>query len=223
MATLFVVATPIGNLHDISQRALDTLAAVSLIACEDTRISKRLLDYHQIKTRMTSYHQHSGVVVTDKIIEVLKQGNDVALITDAGTPGISDPGGKLVAAAVEAGITVSPIPGASGITVLLSASGLPTDSFVFYGFIPHKKRRQTTFQEIAAENKTVVFYESPHRIGKTLSSLKEVLADDRIVVIGRELTKIHEEIVRGPISAVYQQLVDRQPRGEYVIAVGPKK
>src|SRR3989344_1574766 len=108
MATLFVVATPIGNLHDISQRALDTLAAVSLIACEDTRMSKRLLNYHQIKTRMTSYHQHSGVVVTDKIIEVLKQGSDVALITDAGTPGISDPGGKLVAAAIEAGLTVPP-------------------------------------------------------------------------------------------------------------------
>src|SRR3989344_1130114 len=223
MATLFVVATPIGNLDDITQRAVKMLKTVDLIACEDTRMSKRLLDHYQIKTRMTSYHQHSGVVVTDKIIEILKQGNDVALITDAGTPGISDPGGKLVAAAIEAGITVSPIPGASGITALLSASGLPTDSFVFYGFIPHKKRRQTTFQEIAAENKTVVFYESPHRIGKTLSSLKEVLADDRIVVVGRELTKIHEEIVRGPISEVYQQLADRQPRGEYVIAVGPKK
>ena len=161
MATLFVVATPIGNLDDITQRAVKMLKTVDLIACEDTRMSKRLLDHYQIKTRMTSYHQHSGVVVTDKIIEVLKQGNDVALITDAGTPGISDPGGKLVAAAVEAGITVSPIPGASGITALLSASGLPTDSFVFYGFIPHKKRRQTTFQKIPAEKKNVTFFLFP--------------------------------------------------------------
>ena len=223
MSTLYIVATPIGNLSDITLRALATLKAVDLIACEDTRLTSRLLNKYEIHKPTISYHQHSSPVKTERIIQELKNGKDIALVSDAGTPGISDPGNQLVAAAAEAGIKVVPIPGPSAIITALSAAGLPTDRFIFFGFIPHKKRRQTTLREIAEQEMTVVFYESSHRIVKALDQLKDLVDLTRRVVVARELTKIYEEIVRGNIEEVYNYFKDKQNKGEFVVILEAKK
>lgn len=219
---LYVVATPIGNLQDISLRALQILKKVDLIACEDTRVTSKLVNEFDINTRLISFHQHSKITKINYIIDLIKEGNHVALVSDAGTPGISDPGGKLVEQVYQEGIEVVPIPGPSTVTTLLSASGLPADKFEFRGFVPHKKGRETFFKNISEANKTVVFYESVHRIIKTLKSLSDVLSKERVIVVGRELTKQFEEIKRGSateISKYYEDNADKV-KGEFAIVIG---
>lgn len=222
MGTLFVVATPIGNLKDITSRALEILQNVNLIACEDTRVTKILLNHYQIDTNCISYHQHSNHGKIDFLIERLKAGEDIALVTDAGTPGISDPGGLLAQAAWREGIKVEPIPGASAITAALSISGLPTDRFLFLGFLPQKKGRQTILKEIVDSKITVVFYESVYRIIKALEQLVE-LNLDREVVVCRELTKKFETINRGMPKEVLEKVKADQNKGEFVVIISPNK
>lgn len=225
MATLYIVATPIGNLGDITLRALRVLKDVDVIACEDTRRTLKLLNFYKIKKTLISYHQHSKIQKIEYIIDLLRDGKKVALVSDAGTPAISDPGGMLVEKVFDEfgnSIPIIPIPGASAVTTLLSAAGIPADRFLFLGFLPHKKGRSKIFDTIAKSDVTVCFYESPHRIIKTLTSLAEVLSDDRRVVIGRELTKKFETIYRGSIQDALQQLTDDTIRGEFVIAIASR-
>lgn len=232
MGTLFVVATPIGNLEDITQRALRILKEVDIIACEDTRLTKRLLDHYQITTNTISYHQHSKLGKIDFIINQLKEGKDVALVSDAGTPGISDPGGLLVQAAYNEGIKVESVPGPSALIAALSISGLPTDKFNFYGFLPHKKGRQTVLQEIVESKTTAVFYESVHRIEKTLEQLNSIMSGEtlrqsqsdkeREIVVARELTKKFETVYKGSIQEVLEKLKQDQVKGEFVVIVSGK-
>lgn len=223
MGTLYVVATPIGNLADISQRASATLGAVDLIACEDTRHTLILLRHLGIEKPLVSYHQHSSPLRTHQVLEALESGKAVALVTDAGTPGINDPGGKLVAEATAAGHRVVAIPGASAVAAALSVSGLPADRFTFYGFLPHKKGRQTLLRELAASPHTVVCYESTHRIMKTMEQLAALLPPERPVVVCRELTKQFETIYRGNAREVLEQLRSGVTKGEFVVVVGPTK
>jgi len=230
---LYIVATPIGNLKDITLRALDTLTQVDLILCEDTRQTQKLLNHYNIKTPTLSYHQHSKLTKTEQIIKLLKDGKNLALVTDAGTPGISDPGGRLIKEIVGANCRPSddlpqgdnspivPIPGPSALTCAASISGLPTDSFLFLGFLPTKKGRETLFKEIAVSKRTVAFYESTHRIEKTLESLKEHIPNRQIVVC-RELTKIYESIYRGTPSEVLEKLKKDSTKGEFVIIIKGK-
>ncbi len=215
---LFVVATPIGNLEDITLRALRILKEVDLIAAEDTRQTKKLLNRHNINTPLVSFHQHSSSAKTHQLVEKLKTGTQVALVTDAGTPGISDPGGVLVKAARAADIKVIPVPGPSAITAVLSAAGVPTDSFLFMGFLPKKKGRTTLWREMKSLDVPVVIYESPNRIVKTLQEIIEHLGN-REVVIGRELTKIHEEILKDSAQNLLQHFTAHSPRGEFVIVI----
>lgn len=219
MSTLYVVATPIGNLEDISFRAIRILKEVSLIACEDTRVTRNLLNYYQILKPTVSYHQHSNSGKIDFLIEKLKRGESIALVSDAGTPGISDPGGLLVKAAVIEGINVEAIPGPSAVISALSVSGLPTDRFLFLGFLPHKKGRETLIREIIEAKQTVIFYESVHRIHKVLEQLNHA-GLNREVVLCRELTKKFETIYRGSVSKIINELTDEQTKGEFVVIVG---
>lgn len=221
MGILFVVATPIGNLKDITFRAIETLKSVDLIACEDTRLTKRLLDAYQISTKTISYHQHSQLGKIDFIIKELLAGKSVALVSDAGTPGISDPGGLLVKAAWEQGIKVESIPGPSAVVTALSVSGVPTDKFLFLGFLPHKKGRETLMKQIIDSEITVVFYESVHRIEKALEQLKK-FGLDRNIVVGRELTKQFETIYRGTVDEIAEQLREHV-KGEFVVIVPAAK
>jgi len=224
MINFFVVATPIGNLGDITERALTTLKEVDLILCEDTRVTKKLLDHFDIKTKTQSYHQHSKLSKVEWIKDFLRDGNDVALVSDAGTPGISDPGGRLIAelaADFQDEIRIIPIPGPSAATALLSVCGLPADKYVFMGFPPLKKGRQKFFKELAAQKYTVVLYESTHRITKTLDELTPILGD-RTVVVGRELTKKFETLYRGSLTDVRQKIAQGSIKGEFAIAVSPK-
>lgn len=222
MGSLYIVATPIGNLSDITFRAIEILKSVDFIACEDTRVTRRLIDHYDIDTKLISYHQHSKLIKIDYIIDLLKSGKSIALVSDAGTPAISDPGGKLVEQVYQTGILIIPIPGPSAITMLLSASGLPSDRFEFLGFLPHKKGREKLFNKITESKGTIVFYESVHRIMKTLKSLSEVLGEDRMIVVGRELTKYYEEIKRGTAQEVleYYENNPKNVKGEFVVAVG---
>lgn len=236
MATLSIVATPIGNLDDITLRALETLRRADLVLCEDTRMTKRLLDRHEIKVATMSYHMHSKLAKVEKIIELLKDGKNLALVSDAGTPGISDPGAELVAKVRAAfsldginesseGIKIESIPGPSALTSALSIAGVPCAEFTFLGFLPHKKGRETLFREIAASERTMVFYESPHRIVKAAESLIEHLAGSpRKVTICRELTKIYEECVSGSAVEVADFLASHpeKVRGELVVIVSQK-
>lgn len=225
MSKLYIVATPIGNLEDITLRAIDTLKSVDIIACEDTRVTKKLLDRFDIKKPTVSYHQHSKVTKVDYLIKQLKEGKDIALVTDAGTPGISDPGGILVAEAIKNKIEVVPIPGPSALTTLISASGLPMDKFSFLGFLPHKKGKQTLIKEIVKSKYPVVFYESTHRIMKTLEQIKDEFNDkgkQSKVVVGRELTKKFETIYRGNILQVLDQIKENSQKGEFVVIVYKK-
>jgi 16S rRNA (cytidine1402-2'-O)-methyltransferase len=213
--TLFVVATPIGNLEDITLRALRVLRESALIAAEDTRRTAHLLARHGISTPSTSLHEHNEAQKTPTILGRLERGEHVALVSDAGTPVISDPGARLIRAAIAAGIRVEPIPGPSAILAALMASGLPAESFTFVGFPPTRsKARKTWFDRIHQIGGTIVFFEAPHRIASTLEELAR-LSGDVPVAIGRELTKIHETLVRGPISEVLRQLGD--PKGEFTV------
>jgi len=219
MATLYIVATPIGNLADITLRALDTLKSVDLIACEDTRVTKHLLDHYQITTPTISYHQHSQVGKIDFLIDHLRQGKNLALVSDAGTPGISDPGGLLVQAAIKEGIKVEPIPGPSAVATALSVCGFSADKFLFLGFLPHKKGRQTLIKKIQDSECTVIVYESVHRIEKLLNELSGL---DRPIVVCRELTKKFETIYRGSVSEVLERLKNDKVKGEFVVVIEGK-
>ncbi len=220
--TLYLVATPIGNLADITYRAVETLRAVAAIACEDTRQTRKLLDHYNIQRPLVSYHEHNEGQRTPALIARLSAGDDIALVSDAGTPLISDPGYRLVNAAVEAGIRVVPIPGASALLCALSASGLPTGSFYFHGFLPRKSGERQRFLATLAVSGTVhVFYEAPHRILETIKDLVDVLGDPPVVA-ARELTKLHEEFLRGRASEVHAVLAGRDAvRGEFTLLVGP--
>jgi len=219
MSKLYIVATPIGNLKDLTFRAKEILESVDMIACEDTRHSMILLNHYGIKKPLLSFHSHSGITKTDKIIDYLNNGSDVALISDAGTPGISDPGYVLIQAALQNSFEVIPIPGASATITALCASGLPTDKFLYLGFLPVKKGRQTLLKSLADIPYTIVFYESPHRLMRTLSDLKQYLKPDTKVVIAKELTKIYETFFRGTLADITAKLPAGQPKGEYVILI----
>lgn len=215
MSTLYIVSTPIGNLEDITLRALRILKEVDLIACEDTRRTGLLLSNYQIDKPLESFHQHSRLQKIDFLIEQLKAGKSIALVTDAGTPGLSDPGGVLIAEAIKNKIKIGPIPGPSAITAILSVSGIAADRFLFLGYLPKKKGRQTLFENLKKITYPIVFFESPHRIKSTLLDLQNFLGDVEIIV-GRELTKKFEEILRGRISEVLPKI---RPQGEFVIIV----
>jgi 16S rRNA (cytidine1402-2'-O)-methyltransferase len=215
--TLFVVATPIGNLEDITVRALRILREVSVIAAEDTRRTAHLLARHGITTPTTSLHEHNEAQKSAAILARLQRGEHVALVSDAGTPAVSDPGSHLVRAAADAGIKVEPIPGPSAVTAAIAASGLSTDSFTFLGFPPTRtKDRKQWFERLRQAGGVVVFFEAPHRIQSTLQELAD-MAGDCFVSIGRELTKIHEELVKGPISSALEKL--QNPKGEFTVVV----
>ena len=216
MSTLYVVATPIGNLEDISLRALRTLREVSLIAAEDTRKTKRLLNAYDIKTPMTSYHEHNKMAKLEYILGCL-EGGDVALVSEAGTPGISDPGYELIVAASQRGIPVAPIPGPSVVTTALAISGLATDRFTYLGFLPRRAESRRRFlKTVADETGTIVILEAPHRLLAALNDLLVILGDRRIAVC-RELTKIYEEVFRGKISQAIERFTE--PRGEFTLII----
>lgn len=220
---LSVVATPIGNLEDITLRALRVLGEADLILCEDTRVAKKLLDRYELATPTMRYDVHSTRATQEKILGLLAEGKHLALVSDAGTPSISDPGAHIVALVYERlpDTAVEAIPGASALTAALSVSGIPASDFVFLGYLPHKKGRQTLVKEIAASKRPVVFYESTHRIVRALASLREALPPSRTVVVARELTKLFEEVVRGSAEEVARYF-DENPdkvRGELVVIV----
>lgn len=222
MSKFYVVATPIGNMGDITYRAIETLKSVDLILCEDTRETGKLLHKYDIKKPTMSYHAQSKLAKTDKIFALLEEGKDLALVSDAGTPGISDPGAMLVSKIKTElpDVQVIPIPGASAVITALSASGLPTHEFTFLGFLPHKKGRETLFKEIAEAKRTMVFYESPHRILKTLESLNKFCPDKK-VCIARELTKIYEEFKTGSATELLEYLTQNpvKQKGEFTVLV----
>lgn len=225
MGTLSVVSTPIGNLADLTLRALDTLKGADVIACEDTRVTSRLLARYGIEKPLIVYHARIMKAAGERVLSLLAQGKRVALVTDAGTPGISDPGVELVALARErlgADARVETIPGPSALVAALSVAGVNAASFVFLGFLPHKKGRQKALHAIAEEPRAVVFYESPHRILKTLAALETLLPETRPLAVCRELTKIHEEVVRGSAREVRERFSKKPAtvRGEFVVVVG---
>ena len=216
---LYVVATPIGNLEDITLRALRVLREVDVIAAEDTRHTRKLLDRYDIHTPLTSYHEHNERTKAAGLVRRLEAGDDIALVSDAGTPAISDPGYHLIREAVEKGVAVIPVPGVSAVTTALSVCGLATDRFVFQGFLPAKSsRRKETLRRLQDDDRTLVFYEAPHRIRGSLADMLEVLGD-RAVAVGRELTKTHEELIRGTLSQLAAKIDEKEPRGEFVIAI----
>lgn len=227
MSSLFIVATPIGNLEDITLRALRVLREVDFILCEDTRVTTKLLSHFGIKKELISYHQHSKLQKVEQIIDLLRQGKQIALVSDAGTPGISDPGNQLVKEVSESlpEVSIIPIPGVSALGALSSVSGLPMDKFVFLGFPPVKKGRKKFFEKVVESEYPVIFYESPYRIIKSLKELQSLYAKYRIlhtkVVIGRELTKKFETVYRGNISEVIETL--KEIKGEFVVIVGKTK
>ena len=217
---LYIVATPIGNMGDITLRAIETLKDVDLILCEDTRVTRKILDRYDIKTPTLSYHQHSKIKRIDEIKERLIGGENMALVTDAGTPGISDPGNILVKDVVDRGIKVVPIPGASALGALISVSGIDMQKFIFLGFPPHKKGRQTFFTEVINFNYPVIYYDSPHRFLKNLELLKE-LGYNKNIIVGRELTKMFEEVVRGNADEVTEYFSRKEKiKGELVVILG---
>jgi 16S rRNA (cytidine1402-2'-O)-methyltransferase len=239
---LYIVSTPIGNLQDLTFRAVQTLTDVDLIAAEDTRHSKKLLNHYEIKTPLTSYHSYSSTKKVEDLVQKMcstkssstssktstkdssasdPEGFSIALISDAGTPGISDPAWTLITAARMAGVTIIPIPGPAAFLTALSASGLPMNQFQYFGFIPAKKGRQSLFKSVIEAKQTTIFYESPHRILKTLKQMEEILGPDRAIVMGRELTKMHEEFVRGTTGELYEKYKGKKVKGEIVLLLAP--
>ncbi len=218
---LYVVPTPIGNLEDITLRALNILKNVDVIAAEDTRTTKFLLDHYNIEKTLLSFYSHNEQVRVPQIIQRLKNGDSVAIVSDAGTPGISDPAFSIITAAIDNEIKIIPLPGPTAFVPVLVASGMPTHEFVFEGFLPHKKGRRTKLERLKNEQRTIVLYESPHRILKTLTELLEYCGD-RKVVVGREMTKIYEEIIRGNLSDVVKDFSTRIIKGEFVIVLEGK-
>lgn len=228
MATLFIIGTPIGNLEDVTLRALRVLKEVDLVLCEDTRMTARLFSKYEITTPKMSYHAQSKLSKSDKILALLEEGKNLALVSDAGTPCISDPGSLLLAQVREKfgdAVAIVPIPGPSALITALSAAGISVAEFTFLGFLPHKKGRETLFKEIAASSRVMVFYESPHRIEKALESLEKFCGGERGVIVARELTKIHEEFVRGTATEVRAHFTKNpdRVRGEFVVIVLSKQ
>jgi len=220
---LFIVPTPIGNLEDITFRAIKVLKEVNLILAEDTRTSNKLLQHYNIDTPMQSHHMHNEHKTVDAIVQRLKSGEQIALISDAGTPAISDPGFLLSRASIEQGIEIECLPGATAFVPALVNSGLPSDRFVFEGFLPIKKGRQTRLNDLSEETRTMVFYESPHKLLKTLSQFVTFFGPKRSISVSRELTKMYEETIRGNISEVLEHFESKPPKGEFVIVVAGKK
>ncbi|MFA5651361.1 MAG: 16S rRNA (cytidine(1402)-2'-O)-methyltransferase [Proteiniphilum sp.] len=219
MGKLFVVPTPIGNLEDITLRALRILKECDLLLVEDTRVSSVLLKHFGVETRMQSHHKFNEHRATERLVERLKGGETIALISDAGTPGVSDPGFYLVRACVQADVEVECLPGATALVPALVESGLPGDRFCFEGFLPPKKGRQTRFRQLASETRTMIFYESPYRVIKTLTQLAENLGEEREASVSREISKLHAETVRGTLRELVIHFTERAPRGEFVIVV----
>ncbi len=219
--TLYVVPTPIGNLEDITLRALNVLKGVDVIAAEDTRTTKFLLDHYGIQKPLLSFYSHNEQVRVPQIIQKLKSGDSVALVSDAGTPGISDPAHSIIAASIENNINIIPLPGATAFVPALVISGFSTHEFVFEGFLPHKKGRRTKLERLKDEERTIILYESVHRIQKTLQEVLEYFGDRNVVVV-RELTKKFEEITRGKVSAVLQEFASRVMKGEFVLVIEGK-
>ncbi|MDP3962539.1 MAG: 16S rRNA (cytidine(1402)-2'-O)-methyltransferase [bacterium] len=220
MAIFYVISTPIGNLEDVTLRAIRVLKEADIVLCEDTRVTKRLFEKHAISSPMLSYHAHSGESKVESIFEEIEKGKNIALVTDAGTPGISDPGSLLIShiRTKYPDLKIEAIPGPSALTAALSVAGVPTDEFTFLGFLPHKKGRQTLFREIAESDRTMVFYESTHRILKTLESLKGI---NKKVTIVREITKIYEEVLQGSAEDILKimETIPEKQKGEFVVIV----
>ncbi|AEW85121.1 16S rRNA (cytidine(1402)-2'-O)-methyltransferase [Flavobacterium columnare] len=222
MSKLYIVPTPIGNLEDMTFRAIRILKEVDCILAEDTRTSGKLLKHFEIATHMQSHHMHNEHKTVDQIIQRLQAGQNIALISDAGTPAISDPGFLLTRACVENGIEVECLPGATAFVPALVNSGLPNDKFVFEGFLPDKKGRQTRFLQLAEESRTMILYVSPHKLIKTLAEFVQYFGSDRLVSVSRELSKLHEETVRGTAEEVLKHFEAKPPKGEIVICIAGK-
>lgn len=223
MAKLFIVPTPIGNLEDITLRAIRVLKEVDLILAEDTRNSGKLLKHLEITTPMQSHHMHNEHKTVENVVRQIQNGKTIALISDAGTPAISDPGFLLTRACVEAGLEVDCLPGATAFVPALVNSGLPNDKFIFEGFLPVKKGRQTRLEILAQETRTMILYESPHKLLKTLGQIRDFFGEDRQVSVSREISKLHEETVRGTASRVLEHYEKKPPKGEIVIIIAGKK
>ncbi|GAB4509399.1 MAG: 16S rRNA (cytidine(1402)-2'-O)-methyltransferase [Allomuricauda sp.] len=223
MGKLYLVPTPIGNLEDMTLRAIKVLKEVDVVLAEDTRTSGKLLKHFEIDTPLQSHHMHNEHKQVDGLVKKMKEGAIFALISDAGTPAISDPGFLLTRACVENDIEVECLPGATAFVPALVNSGLPNDRFVFEGFLPIKKGRQTRLLELAEETRTMVFYESPHKLLKTLTQFAEYFGEDRPVSVSRELTKLYEETVRGTVAELIAYFTTKAPKGEFVIVVGGRK
>ena len=223
MSKLYIVPTPIGNLKDITLRALETLKDADIILAEDTRTSSKLLKHYEINKKLVSYHQHNEHKIIDRIIESLKNGETMALISDAGTPAISDPGFLLARECIKNDIEIECLPGATAFVPALVNSGLPSDKFVFEGFLPHKKGRQTRLKILTEETRTIVFYESPHRLIKSLKQFAEYFGEDRQASVSRELTKMHEENIRGTVLELINYYETHTLKGEIVIIIDGTK
>lgn len=223
MAKLYLVPTPIGNLEDITFRAIRVLKEADLILAEDTRNSGKLLKHFEINTSMQSHHMHNEHKTVENVVRQIQNGKTIALISDAGTPAISDPGFLLTRACVEAGLEVDCLPGATAFVPALVNSGLPNDKFVFEGFLPVKKGRQTRLEFLAQETRTMILYESPHKLLKTLAQVKEFFGEDRQVSVSREITKLHEETIRGTASEVLEYYEKKPPKGEIVLVIAGRR
>ncbi len=219
--TLFIVSTPIGNLQDITLRAIETLKEVNFIACEDTRVTGFLLNHLLIKKELMSLNAANENSKTDYVIGRILNGENCALVSDAGTPGVSDPGVRLISAAIKAGVDIVPIPGVTAAITALSISGLPTDAFVFEGFLPQKKGRQKKLIELSSENRTIILYESTYRIEKLINELAEHMPE-RLIVVCRELTKKFEEVWRGTPTKLKEEFKEKTTKGEFVVVISPK-
>ena len=219
MSKLYIVPTPIGNLKDITLRALETLKEVDVILAEDTRTSSKLLKHYDISKKLVAHHQHNEHKTTDRIIEYLNSGQTMALISDAGTPAISDPGFLLVRECIKNDIEIECLPGATAFVPALVNSGLPCDKFIFEGFLPHKKGRQTRLKLLQSETRTIIFYESPHRLLKTLKQFAEYFGEERQASVSREITKLHEENIRGTVTELINYYETHTLKGEIVIIV----
>ena len=218
---LYIAGTPIGNLEDISDRLRKVFTEASMVACEDTRVTSRLCARLSVRPKLVSVHEHSSASAVDHVCDAVQGGEIVVYVSDAGTPGMNDPGGKLVARAFERGLTIIPIPGPSALTCAISVCGFPMDEFIYLGFVPHKKGRASFFQEISDRKSASVFLESTHRMMKAMDALCETLAEDRLIFVGRELSKLHETLYRGTAIEVREQLTKTSLKGEFTIIISP--